>query len=200
MNDADLVALIQDSAPAKSNRGFQLAMQLYGGAMLSTARAITPNHADDAVQDAWISVNRAIANFEARASLKTWLLRITMNCAYNQLRKHKQHISLDELGDSTSSELFNSDGHWQVPVSPWTDDSPEKLLEARAMKDCIEHHMADLPQAQRVALQLTDFQAMDVSAVCELLTITQNHYRVLLYRARLSLFRMLDHFEQTGDC
>jgi RNA polymerase sigma-70 factor (ECF subfamily) len=68
------------------------------------------------------------------------------------------------------------------------------------MKDCIEHHMADLPHAQRVVLQLTDFQAVDVGAVCELLTITQNHYRVLLYRARLSLFRMLDHFERTGDC
>lgn len=191
---------MQMPTAAKRNRGLQLAMQRYGGAMLSTARAISPNHADDAVQEAWISVNRAIAGFEARASLKTWLLRITMNCAYNQLRKQKNHVSLDELGDATRVELFNSDGHWQVPVSPWTDDSPEKLLEARAMNECIEHHLADLPQGQRVALQLTDFQAVDIAAICELIGVTQNHYRVLLYRARLSLFKMLDHFERTGDC
>lgn len=200
MNDADLVALIQDIEPAKRNRGLQLAMQLYGGAMLSAARTITLNNADDAVQDAWISVNRSINSFESRASLKTWLLRITINCSYNQLRKYKQHISLDDVGNDAGSELFNSKGHWQVSLSPWTDDSPEKLLEARAMNECIEHHMADLPHAQRVALQLTDFQAVGVEAICELLTITQNHYRVLLYRARLSLFKMLDHFERTGDC
>lgn len=200
MNDADLVALIQDIEPAKRNRGLQLAMQLYGGAMLSAARTITLNNADDAVQDAWISVNRSINSFESRASLKTWLLRITINCSYNQLRKYKQHISLDDVGNDAGSELFNSKGHWQVSLSPWTDDSPEKLLEARAMNECIEHHMADLPHAQRVALQLTDFQSVGVEAICELLTITQNHYRVLLYRARLSLFKMLDHFERTGDC
>lgn len=200
MNDADLVALIQDTEPAIRNRGLQLAMQLYGGAMLSAARTITLNNADDAVQDAWISVNRSINSFESRASLKTWLLRITINCSYNQLRKYKQHISLDDVGNDAGSELFNSKGHWQVSLSPWTDDSPEKLLEARAMNECIEHHMADLPHAQRVALQLTDFQAVGVEAICELLTITQNHYRVLLYRARLSLFKMLDHFERTGDC
>ena len=200
MNDADLVALIQDIEPAKRNRGLQLAMQLYGGAMLSAARTITLNNADDAVQDAWISVNRSINSFESRASLKTWLLRITINCSYNQLRKCKQHISLDDVGNDAGSELFNSKGHWQVSLSPWTDDSPEKLLEARAMNECIEHHMADLPHAQRVALQLTDFQAVGVEAICELLTITQNHYRVVLYRARLSLFKMLDHFERTGDC
>ena len=200
MNDADLVALIQDPSSHKRNLGLHLAMQKFGGAMLSTARAITLNHADDAVQEAWISANRSISSFEARASLKTWLLRITMNCAYNQLRKQKNHQSLDELGDATSAELFNSDGHWQVPVSPWTDDSPEKLLEARAMNECIEHHLAGLSLGQRVTLQLTDFQAVTVDVICEQLSITQNHYRVLLYRARLSLFKMLDHFERTGDC
>lgn len=200
MNDAELVTLIQDASVTTRNRGLQLAMQRYGGAMLSTARAIAPTHADDAVQEAWISVNRAIGSYEARASLKTWLLRITMNCAYNQLRKNKRQVSLDECADATSQTLFNSDGHWQVPVTPWTDDSPEKLLEARAMKECIEHHLADLPTSQRVALQLTDFQAVGVDAICELLSITQNHYRVLLYRARLSLFKMLDHYERTGDC
>lgn len=198
MNDAELVSLMQATRPAQRNRGLQLAMQQYGGAMLATARAITANHADDAVQEAWISVHRAIGGFEARASLKTWLLRITMNCAYNQLRKHKQHISLDD--HDNHADLFASDGHWQIPIKAWTDDSPEKLLEARAMNECIEHHMADLPDGQRVTLQLTDFQSVSVDSICELLGITPNHYRVLLYRARLSLFKMLDHFQRTGDC
>jgi len=46
---------------------------VYGPAPPHAARAVAPQHAEDAVQDAWISVYGAIKEFEGRSGLKTWL-------------------------------------------------------------------------------------------------------------------------------
>ena len=54
----------------------------YQSAMRAVAYAIVGNrHADEVVQDAWLSVVRSLAKFEGRSSLKTWLLTITANAA-----------------------------------------------------------------------------------------------------------------------
>lgn len=187
---------------AGDSRIYQLAMHRYGGAMLASARAISASHAEDAVQEAWLACMQAIDGFQRRSTLKTWLIGITINRALVHLRKTHRTVSLEGLDDSHDpyGQFFDHAGHWLKPVANWSDDSPEKLLEAHAMRECIDHHLADLPAGQSLALVLTDFQALDVEDVCARLNVTPNHYRVLLHRARMSLFRMLSHFEATGDC
>ena len=51
-------------------------------AMRAVAYAIVgKRHADEVVQDAWLSVVSNLTRFEERSSLKTWLLTITANAA-----------------------------------------------------------------------------------------------------------------------
>lgn len=187
---------------AKKNLAFQIAMQRYGGAMLAAAKQISPRHAEDAVQEAWLAICDAIHRFEGRSSLKTWLIRITMHSTYNLLRKEKPTVSIEpSLADSGATpQMFDEHGHWKAPVAMWGDDSPDKLLEAHAMKSCMDKLLATLPVPQRVALMMTDFQPHTPVLVCETLEISINHYRVLLHRARSQLYSMLSHYELTGDC
>jgi len=42
--------------------------------------------AEDAVQDAFVSAFRGLANFKGQSSLKTWLHRITVNASLMMLR------------------------------------------------------------------------------------------------------------------
>lgn len=198
MDEEALIAGLE----AGDNRAFRLAIRCYGGAMLAAAKTVSAMHAEDAVQEAWIASMQAIKSFERRSSLKTWLISIAINQAYGYLRKNKMTVSLDgmDAGSDPSSLLFNAQGSWQSPVERWTDDTPEKLLEARVMRGCIDHHLASLPAGQRMALVLTDFNSLSIEAVCRQLDVKPNNYRVLLHRARLSLFKMLSHYESTGDC
>ncbi len=59
-------------------RAFRDLVSTYQSAMRAVAYAIVGNrHADEVVQDAWLSVVRNLSGFEGRSSLKTWLLTIT---------------------------------------------------------------------------------------------------------------------------
>ena len=100
------------------------AMRLYGGAMLATARSLAPSQAEDITQEAWIAACQGIARFEGRASLKTWLVRIAMNCAYNHLRRKQLLVPLDGLDPQQDplAGAFSDNGHWRQRFESWTDD------------------------------------------------------------------------------
>jgi len=197
----DDIALAQ-----RINRGDQRAlrelMTLYGGAMIATARAICPHGADDIVQEAWISATTALPEFEHRASLKTWLVRITANKAYSYLRQTRREVSLDGLSDAQDplQHAFDDTNHWASPWESWTDDSPDKLLEAHVLKECLERHLDNLPQGQRMVMTLTDFSGLSSEEVCNNLQISASNLRVLLHRARVTIHAMVSHYEATGDC
>jgi len=177
-------------------------MKLHGGAMIAAARGICPHAVDDVVQEAWIAALAALPNFEHRSSLKTWLVRITMNKAYTYIRQTHREVSLEGLSETEDplQHYFSPSGHWQTPWQGWSDDSPDKLLEAHVLKECLEKHLDKLPQGQRMAMTLTDFMGLDAEEVCNNLAVSASNLRVLLHRARITIHAMVAHYEATGDC
>ncbi len=197
-SERELVAALKDGhKPAWAE-----AMRRYGSAMIAAVRCIAPGHAEDITQDAWLSAFQHIRTFEGRASLKTWLVRISVNGAYGVLRKAGREISLESMdpGPDPLSHAFSENGHWLDRFQPWTDDSPEALLLAHVLTDCLEHHLEALPESQRMAMVLTDLSGLSPQEVSEALQIQPSHFRVLLHRARMHIFQMVSHYEQTGDC
>lgn len=177
-------------------------MKQNGGAMTAAARSICPHAVDDIVQEAWIAALAALPNFEHRSSLKTWLVRITINKAYTYIRQTSREVSLEGLTDEQDplQNSFSKSGHWVSPFKGWTDDSPDKLLEAHVLKECLEKHLEKLPQGQRMAMTLTDFMGLEAEDVCNNLDISASNLRVLLHRARITIHAMVSHYEATGDC
>lgn len=181
------------------------AMRRFGGAMLAAARAISAAHADDAVQEAWIAAHRSIGSFAGRSGLKTWLVRISINQTYNQLRQRAKEVSLDGLGndqDPLANAFIERGGrtHWATQFQPWTDDNPQALLESHVLKECLDHHLQDLPEGQQLALTLKDIEGLSAKEICNTLGISPSNFRVLLHRARMKIFTMVSHYEETGEC
>lgn len=175
------------------------AMRRCGGAMLAAARGITPEFAEDAVQEAWLSAHDAIRRFEGRAGLRTWLVRITMNKAYNQLRVRRREVSLDGLGEGDDGWGGAFDRGWRATYPQWSDDSPEALLQAQALQRCINLQLAALPSGQRMAITLHDIEGLPAREVCQTLDVTSGNFRVLLHRARMSVFAKVSRYQATGE-
>lgn len=174
--------------------------------MLSVARAIVGDtFAEDVVQDAWTSVYTALPRFEARSSLKTWILTIVSNEARARLRRESRMTSLDELdGEEPGSYLdqqhFRSNGHWQTPVPQWGNESPELLLEEKQLQRCIAKTLKILPPLQKAAFLLRDVEQQSFDEICSILQVSSANVRVLVHRARLTLMQMIDRYQETGQC
>jgi RNA polymerase sigma-70 factor (ECF subfamily) len=192
---------------AREARACNEAVRRYTPVMLAVARPIVGSaHAEDVVQDAWISALDALDRFEGRSSLKSWLLRIVTNKAISRLRG-KREVAMSELmaddadDDGHMADWFDARGHWNRGQSPrWHDDTPEALLATQVLQRCLDSHLQKLPEAQRTALVLRDMQGMEMNEVCTTLGTTEGNVRVMLHRARLKLVAMVNHFEETGEC
>jgi RNA polymerase sigma-70 factor (ECF subfamily) len=190
---------------AGEQAAFEELVRLYHGAMKRTAAAIIGEaQAEEAVQDAWLSAIRALADFEGRSSLKTWLFRIVINEARGRLRKGRREVLLDDQAADRDGlfdpDRFLDDGHWAQDPALWHDQSPEALLSHEDFLRCLEMVLDSLPELQRSVLTLREYQGLEVPEICNILSISASNIRVILHRARARVYAMVDQFEETGTC
>ncbi|MGH8493218.1 MAG: RNA polymerase sigma factor [Moraxellaceae bacterium] len=175
------------------------------GRLLVVARSIVGDaQAEEVVQEAWIAAFRALAQFEGRSTLRTWLTRIVINAARGRLRVQKRMptISLDDdSGEGLPlSERFDGSGHWSPALAQWEADSPEEILSREQLADCLRFYLGELPPAQQSALLLRDQSGLEFAEIAETLSTTEANVRVLLHRARLKLLAVINRYEEEGEC
>lgn len=182
---------------------YHWAVRTYSPSMLAVARYyLDGSTAEEVVQDCWVTVIDAIKKFEGRSGLKTWLYRIVANRCKNKLRSTKREIPTDfqEQLDPGMAGRFNATGRWYTPPKLRFEETAEALLEKSALSDCLDRHLARLPDTQRSALMLYEAHQHKSDDVCNILDLTASNLRVLLHRARQKIFLMVEHFQETGEC
>ncbi|MBI2994516.1 MAG: sigma-70 family RNA polymerase sigma factor [Gammaproteobacteria bacterium] len=171
--------------------------------MLRLARAfLREDEAEEVVQDAWIAAYNAIAQFEWRSSIRTWLFRIVINGAKGRLRGANRELTVDfsAVEPDALAGRFMADGHWSAPPENWRAHSPDELLQEQDLIDCLQKTLGLLPQSQRVVLELRDLQGLEFDDICNMLSLGASNVRVLLHRARVRIFNMVDRYQVTGEC
>lgn len=182
---------------------FREAIVRFSPQMLGTARSIVgPAYAEDVVQDTWLVVLSKIDAFEGRAALSTWLATIVSNRAISYLRARFKEIDPMPASeeDSPGSDWFDAIGSWISPPTVWSAGSPEELLSADALQDCIDKHLDLMPDQQRLVLVMRDMQQRSYTDICNELEISPSNVRVLLHRGRLRLMNMVNGFQKSGTC
>ncbi len=188
----------------KDNAAFRIAIKQYQPAMLYLAYSFVGNKiADEVVQESWLSAIRALPKFERRSSLKTWLLRIVANEAKTRLRKENRSLSLEAMVSESKalSDRYDDNGQWADSIpQQWDSDTPDELLSVEELKQCMNRHIEALPALQGATLNLREQQGYSLADICNILEVSESNVRVLLHRARNSLFLCIEHFQKTGEC
>lgn len=171
-------------------RAFEQFVRDQSPRLLAVIRRILRNDEDanEARQDAFVSVFRAIARFEGSAGLSTWLHRIAMNAALMKLRgkKRRPEIALEDV-----LPRFDGDGHANEPVEPWENNAIELSAQSE-MRAIIRELIDQLPENYRVALLLRDLEEVPSDEVARMLEITRNSVKIRVHRARQALRALLD--------
>ena len=104
--------------------------------------------AQDCAQEALPRALRAFDRFRDGASPKTWLYRIAYNTCIDELRRRRGVVSLDTLRE----------GGFDVPDA--TAERAYEQLEHKERCELVKQAMEQLPEDQRAALVLREFQQL----------------------------------------
>jgi len=184
--DSGLVASLRCGSP----EAFETMVRRHSPAMFAAARRIL-RHEDDAreaLQDAFVSVFKAVGGFSGGAHLATWLHRIAVNAALMKLRARRRHPegSIDDL-----LPRFDEGGHAVAPSEPWSQSASE-LLEREETRALVRRLVDELPDRHRLVIVLRDFEELSTVEVARMLDATPNAIKVRLHRARQALRAKLD--------
>ena len=171
--------------PAELEQGFQeLRPELVG---YSYRMLGSPFEAEDAVQETFIRAWRAYDSFEGRASLRSWLYRITTNVCLDMLAGRERRARPMDLGPSQEPIEANLN---TMPEATWIQPAPDpadlaELHEATRL--AIIAALQHLPPRQRAVLILCEVLRWRASEVAELLETSVASVNSALQRARATL-------------
>jgi len=140
---------------------------------------------EDIAQQVFIRVWKSARRYAPRAKFTTWLLKITRNLVFNELRRTKRHV------------------HVPLQPEPGADDSPLKdeanlapdasLLEVE-LRRTIEEAILQLPETQRMALVLRRYEQLSYEQIAEVLDLSVPAVKSVLFRARTELRSRLSKY------
>ena len=131
-----------------------------------------PHHAEDLVQDTFVSAWQQLSSFHGRSAFGTWLHRLTVNKVLQYLRSGKARGTSSSLDASTYEKTIHT-------------VTPETRID-------IERAVARLPNGAREVLILHDIEGYRYREIAELLDIAEGTVKSQLSRARQLLREMLE--------
>lgn len=182
----DELGLIQDAKKGDVTAYNRLVLH-YQDVVYNVAYRIMgePQSAEDAAQEAFISAYKALNRFRG-GNFKSWLLRITTNACYDELRRRKRRpqSSLDQMTDDNESLM--------VLRSPAI--GPEGKHQQAELMRAIENCLQSLPEDQRVTAVLGDVEGYDYKEIAEITRVSLGTVKSRMSRARSKLRECLQGF------
>lgn len=141
--------------------------------------------AEDIAQQVFIRVWKSARRYVPRAKFTTWLLKITRNLVFNELRRRSRHAQSPLRVESEDEERPIRDDHATAP--------DVSLLE-QELQRAIETAITQLPETQRLALVLRRYDELSYEQIADVLDQSVPAVKSLLFRARTELRHRLSHY------
>jgi len=133
---------------------------------------------EDIAQQVFIRVWKSAGRYVPRAKFTTWLLKITRNLVFNELRRAKRQAHTPIQIDQQSEEM---------PLRDEATQTPEALLLEKELQSAIEQAITALPESQRLALVLRRYQDLSYEQIGQILNLSVPAVKSVLFRARTEL-------------
>jgi RNA polymerase sigma-70 factor (ECF subfamily) len=140
---------------------------------------------EDIAQQVFIRVWKSARRYVPRAKFTTWLLKITRNLVFNELRRAKRHAHVP-LQPETGAE--------DPPLKDEAQSPPDASLLEVELQRKIEEAILQLPEAQRMALVLRRYEQLSYDQIAEVLDLSVPAVKSVLFRARTELRSRLSKY------
>jgi RNA polymerase sigma-70 factor, ECF subfamily len=179
-SDLELVRRIKRG----DEQGFRDMVDLYNARVYSLAYGVlrNPEDAEEATQDAFLTLYRKIDTFDESKKFFSWFYRVALNAAYSRARRRKPAVtvSLDDYQPRFRDDPQAVGSEFAAFVEGAEDEAIARDLAERA-----EEFIAELPETYRDAIWMVDVEEMKPADVAEVLEISLAALKSRLHRARL---------------
>jgi RNA polymerase sigma-70 factor (ECF subfamily) len=164
-------------AAGRHARAFDLVVPAYKDRVFRLAYSILKDRAaaEDAAQETFVRVWKALPRFDGRAALGTWIYAITRNTCLMELRRRRPTVSFDDP-ESTEAQ------HAAANIATGPADDPER--------DNLLRLVETLPRNQQEAVRLFYLEDRSYETVAEQLGMPLGTVKNLLHRARKRLMEV----------
>lgn len=154
-------------------------VQEYGKRVLSIAYDYVKDYdaAQDVAQEVFIRIWQKGKEFQARASVFSWIYRITVNLAIDHIRKSKSRGKLSNK-EGEYVDLYRTEQQ-----SGSTGTTPGMEMERSALRKRIDTSLEVLSEHQKQAFILRYYQDMPIDEIAAIMGCKESTVRQHLFRA-----------------
>ena len=139
--------------------------------------------AEDVTQDTLLRVWERHEELSQVKSLEAYVLTTGRNLALDRCRKREaQNISLEETTADTPDSALTAD----------------RQMEADEKRQRVHDIFNRLPETQRTVMQLRDIEGKTTREVAEIMGLTEENVKVILFRARRTVREQYEKLENYG--
>lgn len=128
--------------------------------------------AEEVTQDVFTKIHKNASQFKGASSVSTWVYRITVNAALNQLRKKKRFAFIHFMETVTEKASF---------------EHPGVLLEKKEAAKQLFQVIETLPEQQKTAFILSFVEDLPRQEVADIMETSLKAVEALLQRAKKNL-------------
>src|SRR5213080_5188399 len=181
--DIRLMRLVADGDTTAFEKLVERHQALVAG---TVARMLSSNSdVEDIAQQVFVRVWKSAGRYVPRAKFTTWLLKITRNLVFNEMRRSKRH-ALVPLQTDPGAEEF--------PLKDEKNPPPDASLLESELQQAIEEAIMQLPESQRMALMLRRYEQLSYEEIAEILDLSVPAVKSVLFRARTELRSRLSRY------
>jgi RNA polymerase sigma-70 factor (ECF subfamily) len=186
MHESDRSAVAQ--VVAGDGNAFQSLVERHSKYVFHVAFRLTGSSqdAEDVVQETFLKAYRQLSRFEARADFRTWLHRITVNCAIDYIRARRSREiahDIEDLEDAASADLSQGGGM-----------APDRLALSTQIDGRVKEALEGLTRMERAAFMLRHVEGRPIREVAAALGLKTEAAKNSIFRAVRKMRAALEPF------
>ena len=164
---------------AGDTQSFSCLVTKYQQMAFSIAFRILENReeAEEAVQDSYVKMYRALPTFQFGSKFSTWFYRIVYHTSLSALRQQRLFSSYD---DATPADLTDDDI-----------DSATEILQREDRKEIITKVLKKMPKDEALLLSLYYLEECSIDEIRQITELTTSNIKVKLFRGRKHFYESL---------
>ncbi len=185
--DFELIKRAQDGDSAAFNE----VVLAYRKRTLGTiARLISrPEDVEDVAQEVFLRLYFSLDQLRTAEVFEPWLYRLTVNAAYDYLRKHRRRME-SRMSDLSEQQVLMADAMAGGRVDRDTRQRTQ-------VRETVEVLLGAVSEADRILLTLKEVEGLSLKELEKIYRINENALKVRLFRARQRVLKAFEDAEES---